>query len=68
MAHKISITVSDEMKNRLDDYRFGNRIDKFQTAVLDILEAGLKFIESGEGVIGIEPNVASVQDDEILSK
>lgn len=52
MAHKISITVSDEMKKRLDDYRFGNRIDKFQTAVLDILEAGLIAVENAERIDG----------------
>ncbi len=45
MAYKISISVSDEIKTRLDDYRFENRIDKFQTAVLDVLEAGLISIE-----------------------
>ena len=45
MAYKISITVSDETKKRLDDYRFGNRIDKFQSAVLDVLDAGLRVIE-----------------------
>ena len=48
MAHKISITVSDEMKKRLDDYRFGHRIDKFQTAVLDVINAGLQVIETSE--------------------
>ena len=48
MAHKLSITVSDEMKKRLDDYRFENRIDKFQSAVLDVLDAGLRVIEESE--------------------
>ncbi len=48
MAHKLSITVSDEMKNRLDDYRFENRIDKFQSAVLDVLDAGLRVIEESK--------------------
>jgi hypothetical protein len=45
MAYKISITVSDEIKKRLDDYRFENRIDKFQSAVLDVLDTGLRVIE-----------------------
>jgi predicted transcriptional regulator len=48
MAYKLSITVSDETKKRLDDYRFGNRIDKFQSAVLDVLDAGLRSIEEGK--------------------
>ncbi len=67
MTHKISITVSDEMKKRLDDYRFGNRIDKFQTAVLDILKAGLQFVENDGMAISEESNEASIQDDNILS-
>lgn len=45
MTAKLSIVVSDEMMNRIDDYRFGNRIDKKQTAVIEILEAGLNAIE-----------------------
>lgn len=66
MAPKISITVSDEMKKRLDDYRFGNRIDKFQTAVLDILEAGLKFVENDETTISTESDKTSVLKDKFL--
>lgn len=45
MTAKLSIVVSDEMMDRIDDYRFGNRIDKKQTAVIEILEAGLRVIE-----------------------
>jgi plasmid maintenance system killer protein len=58
MAHKLSITVSDEMKKRLDDYRFGNRIDKFQSAVLDVLDAGLRIIEESarNEIINVSPS------------
>ena len=48
MAYKLSITVSDETKKRLDDYRFENRIDKFQSAVLDVLNACLRVIEESK--------------------
>ena len=42
LTHKLSVTVSDKVKSRIDDYRFGHRIDKLQTAMVEIVEAGLR--------------------------
>lgn len=67
MTAKLSIVVSDEMMNRIDDYRFGNRIDKKQTAVIDILEIGLRVIEGkAQTIEEDEQKISEGNEEEIL--
>lgn len=67
MQNKLSITVSDNMMKRIYDYRFGDRIDKKQTAVTEILEAGLNALDAKNN-IPQEGLAAEKQEDEHTNK
>lgn len=69
VSHKLSVSVSDEMMKQIEDYRYGNRISKMQTAVLDLLQAGIERFDQ-EGKLtpwysaDLEPKLASTTSTE----
>ena len=62
---RFTITLSDDLKGRVDDYKFSNRMGNQTQAIVSLIERGLAKLENESTEKEMSPASEDAGDDEI---